>query len=173
MKNVLGVLIALGAFIAMTDLAVVAATIPAMLGFRWQATLLCALPLLCVMGSLIVFWGAPVGNSSKSTLVRSTGRIPVFERYLVFVGIICGTVLLGMLSLNVLTSRSIQSLTLPCNTPMSITARIYEEVGEGVIFKWESEKRVYFLKQKRTAVQRALEREGITIEEDPIEERSN
>lgn len=119
MKHVLGLWIALSAFMIMTDLAAVEAIIPASLGFRWQAAFLEALPLLCVVGTLIVFWAAPVGNCSQSTLVRRIGRIPVLGRYLVFVGIVCGTVLLGMLALNVLTSSSIQSLTLPSNTPMS------------------------------------------------------
>lgn len=165
MKHVLGLLIAVPAFMMMTDLAAVSAAIPSALGFGWQATLLAALPLLCVVGSLIVSWCAPAGNCSRFTLIRGIGRIPVLGRYLVFVGIVCCTVLLGMLVLNVLTSSSIQSLTLPTNTPRSITTRIHQDVGEGVVFRWRGDEvRVFFLKEKRAALQRALERESITVE---------
>ncbi len=165
MKHVLNLYIALSAFMITTDLAAVTATIPAMLGFRWQATFLQVLPLLCVGGSLIISLAAPVGNCSRFTLVRGIGRIPVLGRYLVFVVIVCGTVLLGMLALNVLTCSSIQSLKLPSNTPMAIATRIYEDVGEGAVVRWGSDTRVFFLSEKRAAVQRALEKEGITVEE--------
>ena len=75
-------------------------------------------------------------------------------------------VLLGMLTVNLLTSGSIQSLTLPGNTPQSVTTRVYQEVGEGVFFMGRGgETRVFFLKGKRAAVKRALEREGITAGE--------
>jgi hypothetical protein len=89
-----GFLVALMAFITMTDLAATQANIPAQLGLRWQAEVVSATPLLCVIGCLIGFSLWPKGNRSKYALIRGIGRIPAGIRCLIFVGIMCGIMLL-------------------------------------------------------------------------------
>jgi hypothetical protein len=89
-----GFLVALMAFITMTDLAATQAIIPAQFGLRWQAEVVLATPLLCVIGCLIGFRLCPKGNRSKYALIRGIGRIPAAIQYLTFVGIMCGIMLL-------------------------------------------------------------------------------
>jgi hypothetical protein len=163
----LGLLIAFSAFMAMTDVAAVESIIPGQLGFR-QAQLLAATPILCVLVCLIVFLMSPVGNCSQYKPIRRIGRIPILGRYCVFAGIVCGAVLLGLLSLNLLASRSIQSLKLSGDiSPLSVIPyQIQQDVGEGVTFRWRGgETRVFFLKEKRAAVEHALQKEHIAAEE--------
>jgi hypothetical protein len=48
----------------------------------------------------------------------------------------------------------------------SLPEKVQQEVGEGIMFQWRGdETRVFFLKEKRSAVERALQKEHITVEE--------
>ena len=150
----------------MTGAAAVLARVLEPMGFVWQGGLLGATPILCVVGCLIVFLLAPVGNQSKYTLIRGIGRIPVLGRYFVFVGIVCGTVLLMLLSLYLLAFFSVQSLKLSGDVPPESSMRIQQDVGDGVTFlSSEGETRVFFPPIKREAVRRALQKEHIETEE--------
>jgi hypothetical protein len=152
----------------MADLAAAVAIIPGSLGFRWQAVLLGATPILCALGCLIAFLASPVGNRSQNALIRGIGRIPVIGRYLVYVGVVCGVVLLEALCLNWLASSSIQSFRLSGDVSPSSESpmRIRQAVGEGVTFRWRGdETRIFFLKEKRAAVLHAIQDEHIQPEE--------
>ncbi len=165
-SHAIGLIVAVLAFVGMSDVAAVATSIPGHLGFGWQAGLVMASPLLCVFVCLIVSNLAPVGNSSRNRAFRTVGRIPVLGRYLVFVSIGLGTVLLGVVGLHFLTSSSIQSLKLRGNVPTDAWVRVYTDVGEGVVFRGTGgETEVFFLEEKRAAVERALDMEGLAAEE--------
>ncbi|GEM_PF-3467432 len=158
----IGLIVAVLAFVGMADVAAAAAMIPGSLGFAWQAGLLGLTPLLCVVGCVIVSILAPVGNHSRSTLLRAVGRVPVLGRYFLFAIFGCSAVLLGAVSLHLVTSSSIQSLTLQGNVPTDARVRIQTDVGEGIAILGAGDKtRVFFLKEKREAVERAFDKEGI------------
>ncbi len=150
----------------MTDVAAAGAIIPGQLGFGWQAGLLGAIPILCILGCLIVFSVSPVGCRSRHALIRGIGRIPVLGRYLAFAGIVCSAVPLASLSLHLVASSSIQSLKVSGDIPPESWMRIRQDVGEGVTWVQRgSVTQVYFLKEKRAAVRRALEKEHIAAAE--------
>ena len=163
--HLFGLFIAFAAFMTIGDLLAVKTIIPWRMGFRWQAEFVATTPIVCIIGCVIVFLLSPVANRSRFALIRGVGRIPVLGRYWVCAGIVCGVGLVAMLSLNLLTSSSIQSLTLPVNISGETWTRIEQEVGEGVTY--ESSRgvtRVFFLKEKRAAVQRAIQNDHITAE---------
>ena len=165
-SHLIGLIFALSAFVTVTDLAAVVAIIPGQLGFRRQAELLAATPILCVLGCLVVFILSPVGNHSQYAPIRGIGKIPVLGRYFVFVAMVCVAEVLGSLSLNMLTSSSIESLRLSGDIPFESWTRIHQDVGDGVAFRGSGrETRVFFLKEKREAVRRALQKENITAAE--------
>ncbi len=165
-SHLLGLLFAVLAFVGMADVAVAAAMIPAGLGFGWQANLLAATPLLCVLGCLSVSILAPVGNRSRFTLVRGIGRIPILGRYLVFVVVGLGTVLLMASFMYLFVFSSVQSLELRGDVPFETSTRIREEVGRGVTFQWAGdETKVFFLEEKRAAVERAIKKESLVVED--------
>lgn len=165
-SHLIGLLIAVPAYMMMVDVAAVAATIPGCLGFGWLADFVGASPLACIFVCLAISILAPVGNDSRSALVRAIGRIPVLARYLVSVGLGFGTLLLGLVALHFLTSSSIQSLQLRGDVPSETVVRIYAEVGDGVVFRWSGDEvQVFFREENRRAVERALADEGIEVGE--------
>ena len=163
-SHLLGLLIGYAAFQTMVDLAAVEAVIPGQLGFRKQAVFLAATPILCVVGCLIVFIMLPVGNHSQFRLFRRIGMISVLGRYCLFAGIVCGMVMLELLIL--WTSSSIQSLRLSGDVSDSSWGQIQKDVGDGVTFRWRGYgTEVFFLKEKREAVLRAIQKEHVTVKE--------
>jgi hypothetical protein len=157
-----GLLIAFAAVIAMVDIEGVNAPILGALGLEWQAELLTVTPIICVLVCLIAFVSFPVGNNSRYALIRGIGRIPVFGRYLVVAGIVCGVVLL----LNFLLFSPVQSLKLSGDVSPESWAQIEQDAGGGVTLGSGSRgTRVFFLEEKRAAVQRALQKEHIKAEE--------
>lgn len=167
-SHLIGILIGFAAFQTTVDLAAVKAIIPTQLGFRWPAELLAGTPVLCVLGCLVVFIVSPVGNSSQHKLVRRIGAIPVLGRYCLFVGILYCVMLLELLFLNLCTSSSIQSLKLSGDvSPLSsVPDQIQKDAGGGVTFQWRGdETRIFFLKEKRAAVLRAIQKEHVKVEE--------
>jgi hypothetical protein len=168
LSHLIGLYIAFSAFITMTDLSAVAATIPARLGFLWQALLMGATPILCIVACIAVFLAAPVGNSSQKKFVRLVGVIPVLGRYCLFAVIVCGLTLLQLQALQFRASFYIQSLKLPDDVrPASpIPEKIQRDVGDKVLLRWGGgEGRIFFRKKDRAAVVRALEREHVAVEE--------
>ena len=119
-------------------------------------------PVLCAVACLTVSILAPVGNHSRFTLLRAVGRVPVLGRCFLFAILGCSAVLLGAVSLHLITSSSIQSLTFQGSLPTDARVRIQTDVGEGIAIRGAGdETRVFFLKEKREAVERALKKEGI------------
>jgi hypothetical protein len=146
----------------MTDVAAVEAITPRQLGFWWQGELLAATPILCVFGCLIVFLACPVSNCSRYGVVRGIGRIPTLGRYCVFCVIVWGAVLAAVPSLKFLMSFSVDSVKLPGQIPPESLTRVIQDVGEGITFQESGGgTQVFFLKEKRAAVERALQKEHI------------
>lgn len=165
-SHLIGLLIAAPVYMMMVDVAAMAPRIPLLLGFRWQSNLVTPSPLACIFACLVVFNLAPVGNRSRIALFRTIGRIPVLARYLVSVGIGLVTLLLGLVTLHILTSSSIQSLELRGDVPFETSTRIREEVGRGVTFQWAGdETKVFFLEEKRAAVEDAIAKESLVVED--------
>jgi hypothetical protein len=157
-SHLVGLLIAFFTFMAVTDVAAIQALIPRRMGLRWQAELLAATPILCVLGCLIAFLLSPVGNRSQYALIGGIGRIPVLGRYFIFAGIVCGAVLL----LNLLLFFPVRSMKLSGNLSDESQMRLRQEVGEGVVVR---DDKILFLEEKRAAVRRALQKEHIAFED--------
>lgn len=165
-SHLIGLIFAVLAYVAMMDVASAVAVIPGQIGFGWQAVLVGAIPILCVLGCLVAFALSRVGNRSQYALIRGIGEIPVLGRYFVFVALVCGAELLGALSLDLFTSSSIRSLKLSGDVPIELWGRVCQDVGGGVTFRGSGgETRVFFLKEKRDTVLCALQKEHITVEE--------
>jgi hypothetical protein len=162
----LGLMIAISAFITMTDVVAVETIVPMQMGFRWQGEVLRAAPISCAIGCLLVFLASPVGNDSRYTLQRGIGKITIGGRYFLFAEIVCCAVLLGILSLNVVVSYYVQSLKLPDKVPYETISQIRRNAGPGITSQGDaSGTRLIFLKEKRAAVLRALQKEHISAEE--------
>jgi hypothetical protein len=151
-------LIAFSTFMAVNDVAAVRSRIPRLMGLRWQAELLAATPILCVLVCLIPFLLSPVGNRSQYSLVRGIGRIPVLGRYFIFAGTVCGAALL----LNFLLFIPVRSMKLSGNLSDESQIRLTQEVGEGVVVL---DNKMLFLEEKRAAVKHALQKEHIAFED--------
>jgi hypothetical protein len=163
-SHLIGLVLAVPAYMMMADVAAVAPIIPQQLGFRWQSTLVMASPLVCVFICLVVSNLAPVGNRSRIAPFRAIGQIPVLGRYLVSVGIGLVTLLLGLVALHFLTLSSIQSLELRSDVPFETLFRIQDDLGDGVTWRRAGdETEVFFRKEKQSDVERALENEGIEV----------
>jgi hypothetical protein len=162
-----GLFIAFFAFMVMTDLAAVPASVLGPTGFKWQAEVLIATPILCVVACLIVFLLSPVGNRSRSKLIRGIGHVSVLGRYWLFAGVVCAVVLLELLILYIVMLTSLQSLTLLGDVPYESSTRIQQDAGEGVIiFRSNAgETRVLFRPEKRATVERALRKQHIEVKE--------
>jgi hypothetical protein len=161
-SHLLGFLVAFCAFMMMTDVAAVGAIIPRRLGFWWQGDLLAATPIMCVLGCLIVFLACPVGNGSRYGVVRGIGRIPTLGRYCVFCVIVWVAVLAAVPSLKFLMSFSVDSVKLQGQISDESLMRVMQGVGEGITFRESGGgTQVIFLKEKRAAVERALQKEHI------------
>ena len=161
-----GLMIAVSAFIAMSDVVAVEKIIPMDMGFRWQGEFLMATPISCAVGCLLVFLASPVGNDSRYTLQRGIGKIAIGGRYFLFAEIVCCAVLLGILSLNVVMSYYVQSLKLPDDIPYQTISQIRRDAGPVVTSQSDARgRRLLFLKEKRAAVLRALQKEHISAED--------
>ena len=157
-SHLVGFLIAFSTFMTVNDVAAVQAIIPRRIGLRWQAELLAATPILCVLGCLIAFFLSPVSNRSQYALIRGIGRIPVLGRYFIFAGTVCGAALL----LNFLLFFPVRSMKLSGNLSDESWMRLRQEMGEGVVVR---DDKILFLEEKRAVVKRALQKEHIVFED--------
>jgi hypothetical protein len=165
-SHLIGLIFAFFGCITATDLAEAEAVIPGQLGFGWQITLLGATPILCALGCVIVFLVSPVGNCSRSVVTRGIGRIPILGRYLVFVGMACGAVLIEASCLNRFAFSSIESMTFSTRISDETWLRMRQEVGEGVGIQWRGDvTQLFFLKDKRAAVECAIHKEHVAAKE--------
>jgi hypothetical protein len=155
-SHLVGILIALFAYIGMIDTASTLVRIPAAVGLRCRTVLLASIPITC-LGCLIVFLLSPVGNQSRFAIIRGIGKIPVLGRYLAFAGIAYIIV-----SLSFLLFSQVGEIELSSQMSPESLARIEQEVGGGVAI---GVRQVFFLKEKQVAVQRALKKEHIKVEE--------
>ena len=161
-SHLLGFLVALLAFQGAVDMAAAEAAIPVRLGFWWQGLLLGTTPISCVVGCLVIFLCARVGNQSHLRVVRAIGRIPVLGRYFVFVGVACGLVFLEVQSLRFVTSASIESLTFSRSLSDPVWSRVEQQLHQDVVLQGRGYKTwVFFLKENRTTVLHALQKEHV------------
>jgi hypothetical protein len=144
------------------DLVAVKGSFLSAVGFTWQVILLGAAPILCAVGCIILFLRVPVGSQSRHTLIRGIGRISVLGRYWVYVGIAAvATAILYLVLLSF-----VRSIQVSGEIPAESISRLVQELRHEIAIDSNHDRtRVLFLEDNRTAVKRALQKEGIAIAE--------
>jgi hypothetical protein len=160
--HAIGILLSLVVLIAISFIVLREAIKLWELELQWQAVILASAPIACVILFLLMS-RVPVGKKSYIAIIRGIGRLAALDRYLLFLGSIGGI----SLALHFILFLPVCSVRVSRDMSDEAWMRVSQKVGGGVVREGSSgnKQRILFLEDKRTALQRALQKERIAAQE--------